>query len=454
MINQVQASFRRNPIGRRFFSAQQTMVLAVSGGVDSMVLLDLCLQLPPAHRPRLVVAHVNHQLRAQSQLEEASLRRYCQAHHLTLKVAQWPRTHHPTHGVEAAARKFRYRFFARVMADQQATVLATAHHADDLAETFLMKLVRGGQLRELINPAAARPFGRGTLIRPLLALSKADLIAYARERKLTWFEDATNQDLTMTRNRYRHTYLPALAQENPHLITALGDYHQQLTDLLATVQPYLADLATQLRTADGGLDLAAFASLPERTQRTFLRYWFQQQGGYQLKEAQLRQAHQLLSARGPAQGELSLAGGKRLVRRYQWAGLKKGRQIEPEPVRKNADVVKLGRWYQLDGGLAFGLWPLDRTAATGPVIWLTPAQLPLRRRRWQPGDRLALKSGGHQRVSRILIDQKVPREARRAQPVVVDQQGQVVWLVGLKRAWLPPRPGTVPVCMRLQAGKE
>lgn len=454
MINELRAIFRRCPSGSRFFSPRARVVLAVSGGVDSVVLLDLFLTLPATVRPQLIVAHVNHQLRAASDHEEATLRAWCQDRGLPLVVARWPRADHPARGIEAAARAFRYRFFARVMRDRGATALATAHHADDLAETFMMKLVRGGQLSQLVALRDARLFGSGTLIRPLLRVPKADLVAYAHERGLPWFEDASNQDLAMTRNRYRHEYLPALERENPRLVEEIGDYHQQLGDLLALAAPALASLDVRLLDQAGGLRLTGYDQLAPAIQRAYLRHWLAGRGVTAVKADQLAQAHHLLSLAGPAQGMVTLAAGWCLVRTYDRASVKKKPKIEPHRALENSDVVKLDRWYQRPGVESFGLWRATPPLSAGPLVWLTRDQWPLRRRPWRPGDRLPLKGGGHQRVSRILIDQKVARAVRKHQEVVVDRQGRVVWLVGRKVAWFPKRPAAVPVRLKLQAGRQ
>ena len=142
-------TMERSPLGSRFFSSSNTLVVAVSTGVDSMVLLDLLQNLPKLRRPRLIVAHVNHHLRTQSTAEEAFLRTYCRQRSLPLEVAQWAVAEHPAKGIEAAARRFRYAFFATVMDKYQAQAVATAHHQDDLAETVLMKLIRGGRIEQL-----------------------------------------------------------------------------------------------------------------------------------------------------------------------------------------------------------------------------------------------------------------------------------------------------------------
>lgn len=150
-----------------------------------MVLLTLLQRLPVAHRPKLIVAHVDHQLRQQSQVERQFITTYCQQHRLPLEVAVWPLAAHPATGIEAAAREFRYAFFERVMKQTHATTLVTAHHANDQAETVLMKLIRGGDLTQLVGIRTEQPFGSGRLVRPLLRIDKATLLAYAQTNHLT-----------------------------------------------------------------------------------------------------------------------------------------------------------------------------------------------------------------------------------------------------------------------------
>lgn len=166
----LEEKFKRHLQRRRFFSKQDTVIVAVSTGVDSMVLLTLLQKLPATMRPHLVVAHVNHELRDQSAVEEQFIRDYCDHHHLQLAVTHWSRSVHPASGVEAAGRAYRYRFFADLMKQRGARVLVTAHHQNDLAETMLMKMVRGGQLDELVGIADQRPFASGQLVRPLCPL--------------------------------------------------------------------------------------------------------------------------------------------------------------------------------------------------------------------------------------------------------------------------------------------
>ncbi|WP_051533680.1 tRNA lysidine(34) synthetase TilS [Ligilactobacillus apodemi] len=122
----------------------QKVLVAVSTGVDSMVLLWLVQHLPPKLRPQIYVAYIDHQLRVQSQAETQFIQAYCEKSHLPLFVKVWQ--DHPKTGIENAARNVRYAFFNEIMQKEKILYLLTAHHGDDQAETFLMKLVRGGDI--------------------------------------------------------------------------------------------------------------------------------------------------------------------------------------------------------------------------------------------------------------------------------------------------------------------
>lgn len=436
MMMELEESFKRHLQRGRFFNKNDRVVIAVSAGVDSMTLLSLVINLPTPLRPTITVAHVNHELREQSRQEEAYLRQYCQAHHLKLLVKHWPRAAHPQTGIEAAARHFRYHFFAEVMAACQSPILLTAHHQNDLAETMLMKLVRGGQLSQLVGIAAIRPFAAGQLVRPLLPFSKGQLRSYAEAKGIRWYEDATNQDLTISRNRYRHVIIPALERENPQFLAHLTSYHRQLAALLDWQAEEVQVRLHQVQDGES-LRLDRWGQLPELAQRLVFQRWLEQR----LPNVKQRLVDSLLAAlkrqSGPQQ-VFALPGNYQLIKDYQ--------QCRIVPVKKNREkgqndlptVVELGQWYRVSVRQAVRVepWAGDVAAETsGQEMWLAPAQFPLRLRLWRPGDALRLKAGGHQLVRRILIDQKVPNTLRKGQAVLVDAHGEPVWLVGRKWAW-------------------
>lgn len=424
--------FERHLEQGRFFAKDDLVIVAVSTGVDSMALLDLLQRLPDGRRPRLLVAHVNHELRDQSTVEEAYLTNYCRKAGLSWRVAHWTKEDHPEHGVEEAARHFRYAFFKRLLAEYHAAAVVTAHHANDLAETMLMKMTRGGQLDQLVGIRDQRPLGRGKLVRPLLPFTKAELYRYARARGLKWFEDQTNQELTVARNRYRHQIIPALERENPQLITHLLDYRAQLTELLAWRNQELARLLDSVQ-AGQHLELVAFTQLPDFQQAELLRYWLEQSGVTDLKADLINQVRRVLNNPQKPQELIELPGSSVLVKDYAECRLENIDKLSSQRQKAPVYMVKLGQQYPIDKQQKLLVTTMQD--AGGMEMWLSPDQLPLTLRPWQPGDRLRLKGGGHQSVHRVLIDQKVNAGDRGSQLVLVDARGTVVWLIGRKWSW-------------------
>lgn len=437
MTQNILEQFERHLRQGRFFAKDDLVVAAVSTGVDSMVLLDLLQRLPKGQRPRLLVAHVNHELRAQSTVEESYLVEYCRRAGVALRVAHWPKADHPKHGVEEAARRFRYAFFKRLLVEYHASTVVTAHHANDLAETMLMKLTRGGQLDQLVGIRDRRPLGTGQLVRPLLAFTKDELYQYARERGLKWFEDQTNQELTVARNRYRHQIIPALKKENPQLIPHLLDYRAQLTELLSWRDQELNRLLATALVADR-LQLAALKKLPPFQQTELLRYWLEEAGVVDLKDSLIGQLRHVLINPQKPQEHFELPGGQALVKNYGECWLENLNKLPSRQQKTAVHMVKLGQQYPIDKRQELLVADAKSAFANADQVtemWLSPDQLPLTLRSWQPGDRLRLKGGGHQPVHRVLIDQKVKTTARRSQLVLVDAQGTVVWIVNRKWSW-------------------
>lgn len=432
------SEFKRHLERGRFFNKNDTVVVAVSTGVDSMVLLALLQLLPDELRPSIIVAHVNHRLRKQSEEEERFIRRYCEEHQLKLVVRRWPLTKHPQTGIEAAARQMRYRFFAQVMEKEQATILLTAHHQNDLAETMLMKLVRGGQLHQLIGIEEKRPFATGYLERPLLIFSKQRLREYAINNHLQWYEDSTNQELTVSRNRFRHQIIPLLEKENPNLLTSLNNYHEQLELAAELEEQYAQKQLAKLTDERERLDLVGLQELSLPKEQLVLVKWLEENGSLELKRGYIKQLLKDINNRYLPQFERQVTSDLVLIKNYSELFLKNVNQLPQKTQIPVNSVVKLGRWYSIGNDYQIAVAKekaFFNEETSYQEMWLAPEQLPLKVRRWQNHDQLPLKEGGHQKVNRILIDQKVPLSERAQQLVVVDAQNVVVWVIGRKWGW-------------------
>lgn len=213
VVERVRAAIREQRLLRR----GETVVVAVSGGPDSMALLDLLTRLRDEWQVRLHVAHLNHQLRgAAADADEAFVRAECQRARLPCTVRQThvaEVAHERGLSEETAARQARYEFLQEVAGQIGAGAIAVGHTCDDQAETVLMRLLRGAGAEGLCGIRPARPLGRYRLVRPLLTLWRHEIERYLRSRRHRWRVDASNRDPRYLRNRIRHVLLPLLEQE-------------------------------------------------------------------------------------------------------------------------------------------------------------------------------------------------------------------------------------------------
>lgn len=451
----LERDFQRNCERHGWNDPQQHGLIAVSTGVDSMVLLTLFARLPIAQRPRLTVVHVNHQLREQSQTEAAFLKRWCAQHQIPLVMAVWPRNQQPEHGVEEAARHFRYTFFAKQLSAQRADWIATAHQSDEQAETILFKLIRGGQLDQLTGMAVTRDFHGGQLIRPLLPFTKQQLRTYAKQQQIPWFEDATNRELTASRNRLRWQILPALRRENPQVDRHLLDYAAQLQTLLKVAdQSVTASLETIVRqwqplTVDTQGFLAETADLQHLLLRRLIKII---DPALATGNAVLQECLQLLSNDQHPTGTVDLGDGWTFYKAYETFTFKQLKNLRQNSEEVFSFMVVLNQWRTLGNGWQLGCFTTDASddLSANEVVALSDGQFPLRVRSWQATDRLRLANGHHQTVRRALINAKVPRDQRVAVPVLVTAQDEVIAALGVKWSVLPLRARTSYYHIKLQ----
>ena len=289
--------------------------IALSGGLDSMVLLhamaSLKLSVP------VMALHVNHQISSNSDNWQQQCALFCE----TLQIpfyAEKVAVTHAGRGLEDAARGARYGVFERYL--QLGDVLLTAHHADDQAETLLLRLMRGAGPRGLAAIAHQRELGAGQLCRPLLAFSRAELQAYAEAQNLTWVEDESNLNSHYDRNFLRHKAVPILRERWPQLSRRL----QQTAELCAVNEGLLIELAAEdLAAADVRMERAgqsiSLAALHQRSvarRHNLLRHWLREAELDLPEQSHLVQFQQQIMT-GRADAEITLAWGNLTMHRYR-----------------------------------------------------------------------------------------------------------------------------------------
>lgn len=292
-------------------TGRRKVLLALSGGLDSMLLLELLTAVAPASGLQLSAAHVCHQLQSQAQDWLIFCQQQCQQRQVpyqALTVA----LRDPRRNIEQQARTLRYQALAALVDSD--TVLLTAHHADDQLETMLLALKRGSGLTGLAGIARSQPFGAGVLLRPLLAFSRAELAGVANWRALAYVDDPSNLDISFDRNFLRQQIIPLLTERFATLSQTASRSATLLQQSLAYQQQQLTAQLAPLLAACGRLRLSLLAAQAQPAQDLLLRHYL---AGFALNpsQQQLQQISQMfVAARPDTQPQLQL--GPLLLRRF------------------------------------------------------------------------------------------------------------------------------------------
>lgn len=217
---------KRNPLTKYLKDDNCKIIIACSTGADSMALLNLAIEA--FENERLIVAHVNHNKRAQSEIEEEYIRNFCHEKNIMCFIKKLP--HYDKDNFQEWAREERYQFFKEIAENTSAKYLFTAHHADDNLETILMRLIKGSNLKGYAGISSISTYGNLKVVRPLLGVSKKTLEEYLIMNNYKYFQDESNASDVYTRNRIRKYLVPFIKEENPNWINAVQIYSDNLNN--------------------------------------------------------------------------------------------------------------------------------------------------------------------------------------------------------------------------------
>jgi tRNA(Ile)-lysidine synthase len=353
----------------------QTILVAVSGGPDSMGLLHFLSSLKESMDLRIVAVSVDHGLRGKDSADDLSyVEQMCkewQVKFVGTSVDVHAYKKRTGLGTQEAARHLRYRFFKKIMDQEEADALATGHHGDDQAETMLMQLTRGARPEALQGIPVQRPFGKGKIIRPFLCLSKEQIGQYISKHHIEPRIDASNEDTDYTRNAFRKHVLPYLKEQNPKL----HNHMQAMSERMREDHSYIKDEAEAvLKTVRFSSNVDKFVQFSIKDFKTF-------------PLALQRTAFHLI---------LNSPDGSCLTAEWVHECISEGVHV----------------------------FVCDSHHVTAPLV--------VRSRR--NGDRMRLRGmNGSKKVKDIFIDQKIPAQLRDTWPLVTDRTGEILWLVGLKK---------------------
>jgi tRNA(Ile)-lysidine synthase len=437
----------------QLFQEGECIVVAVSGGPDSVALLHLLFALSQRWSWRLVVAHLNHGFRGKESEAEAlfvadwagKLGLPCEIAHLD--VPQYIRD--TGKNPQTASRELRYRFLHETALQYGAVRIATAHQADDQAETLLMRLLRGTGPAGLSGIPMRRMEKEVELVRPLLRIYKSELLEYCHLHHLTYFTDSSNLETKYFRNEIRLDLLPILKKYNDQLPQSLN----RLSDMMTVEHDYMEG-QTRVIFEEGvskGSDSCQwsrkwFMQLHVALQRRLIKLIL----NYLAFEADsmdfLKLEHMRDAILGDESSNLSLHIGGNLVFTREYDRIYLHNDVVPSlpydyaieldqqclTIQETGAMLKC-MWLERDPQLTDGILPnLGRNTA-----WFDAEQLlfPLKVRNRRDGDRIYLLGlDGTKKVKDIFIDAKIPPSVRLQIPVLTDDQDNILWLPGVRRS--------------------
>lgn len=371
------------------------VICAVSGGADSVALLFGMYLLREKLDITLSAAHFNHNLRGEeSDRDERFVRALCDRYDIPLEVGS-AQVVSGKKGLEAAAREARYRFFATLNGK-----IATAHTADDNAETVLMHLVRGTGLRGLggISPI------NGNVIRPMLMVTRQEVLAFLEEYCLTHVEDSSNAGDDFLRNRLRHQVMPLLKEENPRLAENLSDMAMELRFDAQALESF-GELST----------VSELKHMAQAVRSRMIHRFLKENGVSEPERSHIRAVEALVFSEKPS-ARTNLPGGVTVGRNYDRLEVQSITQA-PESVELNiGDILILPQW-----GLKVTCVNAEDIQNTKDVFTVQTAGRVILRSR-QTGDSIRLNAGTCT-LKKLFIDRKIPAYRRSFVPVLVDEQG-------------------------------
>ncbi len=452
-------------------------VVALSGGPDSVALVLLLSALTDGGELplELCLAHLNHALRgAEADAEEAFCREFARERRLPIETERADvRAAARRHGrsIEAAARDARYAFLGRVAQKVGAAAIATAHHADDGAETVLLRIIRGAGITGLGALAPDRPLSplnpTVRVVRPLLELRKAELVAFLREKGQPFCADSSNLDTRYTRNRIRHVLIPALERDYPAfsvgspcaLNTSAVEASRLFEELRDARWP---ELCRRTGPAEVLLDCAALADAPASLRKAAVARALRLLAGQRAPPALRAEHYEKLAAlpRQPVGAQVSLPRGFFARREH---GLiyfaRRARPLSlPErelPVPGLVELPEAGMRvssFTLPAGAVGPREALERASDYEVYLSLDALPMPLSVRGRRPGDRFhPLGAGGSTRLKKFFIERKVPLHERDRIPLVTTHAGEIAWVVGHRIGERFKLRGTDSPVLRLKA---
>ena len=401
------------------------IVIGVSSGPDSMALLHMIMKNT---KKKIVCAHINHNVRIDSNEEEKYLKEYCMNNNIIFEHTKI--TKYNENNFENEARKKRYKFYEKILKKYETHYLLLAHHGDDLIETVLMKITRGSNLEGYAGIKTISKMNNYTIIRPLLNYTKEDLIQYNKDNNIKYYIDESNNDTTYTRNRYRKNLLPILKKEDKNIHLKFLKYSNTLQEYYNYIEDITKDKIETIYKKNT-IDIDLFIKEHPFIQKNILFYILSniyKNKANIIKEKHIEEIIKIATSNKPNQ-EINWPNNYIAKKRYNYIYItkkinnKKNYKIKLEKkIKVNNIIIEKVNKIETDGN--------DVCRLNSKNI-----KLPLYIRNKKNGDYFnVLGLNGTKKIKDIFIEKKIPIDERDNYPLLVDANDNILWIPNIKKS--------------------
>ena len=411
---------------------EDTIVLGCSGGPDSMCLLNLLLVFKNKLNIRIIVAHVNHNVRKESDQELLFLKNFCEKNDIFFESMKIE--HYGDDNFHNEARTIRYNFFEEMVGKYNANYLFTAHHGDDLIETVLMRIVRGSTLSGYGGFAMEVDRGNYKIIRPLVYVTKDEILDYDKKNKIAYVIDKSNFKTKYTRNRYRKFVLPFLKKEDKNV-------HRKFLKYSKTLFAYDNYIEKQVKTAINKVYInkslkidiyKKFDSLIQDKIIYLILEEFYQDDLILISDVHVNLIKNLIYS-NKANSYVYLPNNIKVIKSYDELTISKDTDLTCCYEIEISDYVHLPNNKCIE--VILNTDKNDNCYSRLAIMGEEKIKLPLTVRTRRSGDKMLVKGmNKYKKVKDIFIDAKIPISERDIWPVVVDANNNIVWIPGVKKS--------------------
>ena len=403
-------------------SNSATVIVACSGGPDSMCLLSLVNSLK-AKNLQIICAHVNHQIRSESQMEAEMLQEYCKQNAIVFELLEI-NDYLTQNFTEDDAHRRRYKFFRELQKKYHAEYLLTAHHGDDLIETILMRITRGSHLNGYMGIKRITENNDYKTLRPLLTTTKEKIIKYNKENNIPYTIDASNANLKYTRNRYRHNILPFLKKEDPKIHLKYLKFSEELKEYDNFVTAYIKDKDFIVDNSIVINKIINESLFIKRKTIELLIKEIQKQDYFDISDKQMQAIIKLITNNNKS---IDLNNGYKCLNEYGYLKIVKKKDVNLTEVILDKDIItKYFTFYYNP--------PVGNNSNYCIYLLSSEIKLPLKLRPKVVGDKMVVKNLGTRKISDIFIDSKLTKDKRLDYPILVDANNKVLWVPGIKKS--------------------